>query len=69
MVDEHGESYYDGSHEYGYTVYDLVCGHETSTQHAVIGRSPGAPYAGRPVAASHHPRDLSKIMNLPEETE
>ena len=60
VTDEHGESFYDGGSEFGYVVRNLSCDHEVSTQPSTIGRSPGAPYAGRATAASHHPADLAR---------
>jgi len=65
VIDKHDESYYDGgsggAHEYGYMVYDLACGHEAIARSTVVGPAPGAPYAWRFVAATHHYRDLAEV--------
>lgn len=68
VVDEHSESTYDGGYEYGYTVRELDCTHEVSTTPSTVGRSPGAPYAGRPTARSIRASDLAASRRT-EETE
>lgn len=49
-----------GASEMTVTVFDLACGHQTTTRPVRTGSAPGAPYAGREtvVAATHHPADL-----------
>lgn len=59
IIDEHTESNYDGTVEYGYTVYVLACGHEATTATYAIGPAPGKPYAGRPTAPSTRAQDLA----------
>jgi hypothetical protein len=63
VIDEHRESTYDGgaggAAEYGYTVWDLDCGHELHGDPVRVGPAPGAPYADHRTAASTKAGDLA----------
>lgn len=71
VTDTHHESVYDGgaggAAEYGYTVNDLACGHESTGSPVELGPAPGVPYTGHRSTATVYATDLAQSrQEVPE---